>query len=54
VELTAILEHLILGSDPEEGGPDACPAKYPPTFQRDAVELVFRPELRCYCTLGMG
>jgi hypothetical protein len=30
------------------------PAKHPPEFQREAVELVFRSEPRCYGALGMG
>jgi hypothetical protein len=54
VELTPILGHLILGSDPEEGGRMRPPAKYPPEFQRDAVEHVFRSEPRSYGALGMG
>jgi hypothetical protein len=54
VELTPILGHLILGSDPKEGGPDPSSSKYPPEFQREAVELVFRPEPRSYGALGMG
>jgi transposase len=40
MELPRLDGHLILGETLEEGGRVARPAKYPPEFRREAVQLV--------------
>ena len=40
LQLTSILRHLILGSVPRREARIGRPAKCPPEFQREAVELV--------------